>query len=725
MKNTKNFQLTITMLLSVFYFTNLFSAELYVHDPRGWWGNRQQGKITEAVLSIQPKGAFMEYGLYLTIGPSNMHPASDTFEIVMNFDLPKVAFIHDSWLWVENQIVQAELLDRGVATNIYEGIVQRRQDPSILYKNSDTNYEIRIFPLEGNSTRKIKITYLVPVDFSKQHVTASLPLNIIRMSSQIPNFRILAYGNAKWKSPKITGSINADFIYNTLDDVNVCTLQASVITGNGAAYIQYNSPLSEGVYFEKYETIPGEGYYQFITIPDEIVNTQVSKNTLFVIDHKSANFSLSQAGLLYDLKQSMYNFLNEGDSFSIIYAAPYITRHSTTWLVADSANIENAFNLIAQSQPLSFNTSSLLIHAIDFIADNNYTGNIFLISSGDQLNSVNASNSLINDLKSLTFPGEIKIDVLNYHDKNFGSPWFHSGAGYYFGNEYFNQRLAHAFGGNYIQLYERTNSSIYSTNNITVRNLSNGLSEILTMASGKISDFDLYTSVSNGFCYGRYDFTSNNIAYLKKPVIQFGKYIGDAPFEATISGRINSNVIIKNIVIDAPYDNQDTIVKKMWMNSFITNLEKQTLNNQTIREIIDSSINSRVLSRYTAFLALEPNDTISVCETCEDETNTNGPSLTAIDDKVDSYIIAMHPNPFSNAILISISGDLLQEEDIEVMIFDLLGRQIKKLNVVAENNKLVAKWNGADENNSEVNAGIYLAVIKTPTGNITKKIIKQ
>lgn len=724
MKSSKISKLTITMLLSVFYFCNVFAADLYVHDPRGWWGSRQQGKITEAVLSVKPKGAFMEYGLYLTIGPSTPRAATDTFEIVMNFDLPKEAFIHDSWLWVENQIVQAELLDRWTATNIYEGIVQRRQDPSLLYKNSDTNYDIKIFPLEGNSTRKIKITYLTPVDFSKHYVTASLPFNILKLSSQVPNFRIQAYTNAVWNSPEIVGSINTNFVYNALSDVHVCTLPSSAITNNATAYIQFRSPLTNGYYLEKYETAPDEGFYQFIAIPDEFVNAQIRKNILFVIDHKASNYSLSQVGFLSDLKSAMKNFLSEGDSFGLVYATPNVRRYSSVWIAADSLNIESAISTIEQSPPLHFNTSSLLIHALDFIGDNNYNGNILFITTGDQINAYNASNNLISDLQMLANSGNIKIDVLSYQDKGFSSAWWHQG-NYYYGNEYFNQRLAHVFGGNYLQLYERPGTNSYYGQITMVRNFSNALSEMLMMASGKINDFDLHTTVSNGFCYGRYNVNTGISAFLKKPIIQFGKYIGNDPFEATISGRINSNIITNNIQINNPHNFQDTLVKKMWVNSFITALEKQSPNNQTVREIIDSSINNRVLCRYTAFLALEPNDTISACETCPDETNINSPALTTVESILNRYTINAQPNPFSNKIIISISGEKLNENNVEIVVFDMLGREIKKLKVISEDNKITATWNGADEYDAEVDAGIYIAIIKTPTGNITRKIVKQ
>ncbi|HXH19712.1 MAG TPA: hypothetical protein VNJ07_11585, partial [Chitinophagales bacterium] len=68
----------------------------------------------------------------------------------------------------------------------------------------------------------------------------------------------------------------------------------------------------------------------------------------------------------------------------------------------------------------------------------------------------------------------------------------------------------------------------------------------------------------------------------------------------------------------------DTLTRKIWAGNFIYAREQEQQLNSTKREIIDTSLANRVLSLYTAFLALEPNDTISACETCEDDSdNTN------------------------------------------------------------------------------------------------------
>ncbi|MBL7828577.1 MAG: hypothetical protein JNJ57_18225, partial [Saprospiraceae bacterium] len=117
---------------------------LRVGDPRFSWST-QQGTIEEAVLSIKPNGVYWEYGLYLTFSSrGTTYDANDSLEVVLKFELPANAIVHDSWLWINDDISKALILDKWTASTIYESIVNRRQDPSILTKTSATQYELKV-----------------------------------------------------------------------------------------------------------------------------------------------------------------------------------------------------------------------------------------------------------------------------------------------------------------------------------------------------------------------------------------------------------------------------------------------------------------------------------------------------------------------------------------------------------------------------------------------------
>ena len=107
---------------------------LNVENPQNR-GNIAQGTIEEATFSVRPKGVYTEVGVYLTFSArGTQFFASEQLEVHFSFSLPEGAAVTDSWLWVGQDIIRAILIERGKATDIYDGIVNTRRDPSLLVK---------------------------------------------------------------------------------------------------------------------------------------------------------------------------------------------------------------------------------------------------------------------------------------------------------------------------------------------------------------------------------------------------------------------------------------------------------------------------------------------------------------------------------------------------------------------------------------------------------------
>ena len=131
----------------IFIDANAYSR-LRIQDPRGDWTRRGQGTIQEAIFTIEPKGVYIECNMHLTFSADSlMFTGDDTVEVNFNFDLPEGSMVTNSFLLIEDELVEGRLLDRWTATQIYEGIVQRRRDPSILYKQWGNRYFLRIYPI--------------------------------------------------------------------------------------------------------------------------------------------------------------------------------------------------------------------------------------------------------------------------------------------------------------------------------------------------------------------------------------------------------------------------------------------------------------------------------------------------------------------------------------------------------------------------------------------------
>jgi Ca-activated chloride channel family protein len=82
------------------------------------------------------------------------------------FPLPKGAALQDFYLWINGKRTKGEMLEKQKATEIYEGIVRRLQDPGLLeYVDTDA-FRARVFPVPANGEQKIELTFSQVLDFN-------------------------------------------------------------------------------------------------------------------------------------------------------------------------------------------------------------------------------------------------------------------------------------------------------------------------------------------------------------------------------------------------------------------------------------------------------------------------------------------------------------------------------------------------------------------------------
>ena len=82
------------------------------------------------------------------------------------FPLPKGAALQDFYLWINGKRTRGEMLEKQKATDIYEGIVRRLQDPGLLeYVDTDA-FRARVFPVPANGEQKIELTFSQVLEFN-------------------------------------------------------------------------------------------------------------------------------------------------------------------------------------------------------------------------------------------------------------------------------------------------------------------------------------------------------------------------------------------------------------------------------------------------------------------------------------------------------------------------------------------------------------------------------
>jgi len=320
----------VCLALIGFYSNTYATFSLNVLQPHrnNWY--KQQATIETADLSIEPNGIYWEYTLTLSFSARNVSFGyNDSVEIEYFFELPAGSHIHESYLWIGNTIAQAKLIDRITATNIYEGIVKRRRDPSILYKNSATQYELRIYPMDLNETRKVKLQFLIPVEFNANAGNQSLLLPFIKPSRNIPDMNVTFGTSTIWNTPTRINSI----LVPTSQGANAYSLQipSQTISTTDNIYLSMKSAARNGLLFCKYPTSATEGYYQVAFSPKDALGILNPKKVVILINHSSMGSDVYDK-VISNIKYNLRTKLEPTDSFVVMaYINGLLYQSSEIW----------------------------------------------------------------------------------------------------------------------------------------------------------------------------------------------------------------------------------------------------------------------------------------------------------------------------------------------------------------------------------------------------------
>jgi hypothetical protein len=710
----KSFIVHIVILLSFPFLLQAQYASLQVQHPQQTW-RYGQGTIEQAVLSIHPKGICTENNLYLTFSARGLSFSnSDSIEVQFYFNLPDGAIVTDLWLWIDSTtIMKALILDRWTASSIYENIVKRRRDPAVLYKDYNNYYQLRVYPMAGSSTRRIKITYLTRNDWTIKSIVSPMPMHIIRASNNaVPKFSILFWSDGIWKNPWIFE--REDITGNARIDSNGKEFSEFTLRYNdyqSSLSIAYSSPIQHGVFVQRFQR-GNDGIYQLALIPSKALNLPSGRKVALLFDFDPTKSNTTAAEVVLTIKSMLRENFTEADSLNLIFSQVNIRRVAEHWFAGDSTGIQTAFDL-AGSQPISSysNLPTLLANGIDFIQNHGNDGVIWLISNTDQLGDYQVANPLITDLMKL-MNKPIPIHITDYNNSN--TRYFYINGQYYYGNQYFNENLARLTKGS----NTRISSTFYST-----------ITASLQLLKGSITTFDLYTTLSNGFCYARFTpgIASVQSVSLDQPIVQVGKFSGSFPLVIEVAGNYRDTLFSRRITITSTEAiDADTVASQVWAGQYLTSLESQYTSNDIVRQIIDLSLKERVLSKYTAFLALEPNDTLMACLTCKDETKNTAVELIDSKETPSDSLLQVFPNPFNSQTTVQVRLPKgVKNQEVSFRIYNTLGQLIYTFDVGKLDDRHAEQltWRGITNNNQTTASGIYFAILTTPKGKFTSKLL--
>src|SRR5262249_44737640 len=94
-----------------------------------------------------------------TIEESFVNHTATNLEGVFHFPLPQDASISGFGMWIGDQLVEADVVEKQRAREIYETILHEKRDPGLLEWTGGNIFKARVWPIFAGSEKRIKITY--------------------------------------------------------------------------------------------------------------------------------------------------------------------------------------------------------------------------------------------------------------------------------------------------------------------------------------------------------------------------------------------------------------------------------------------------------------------------------------------------------------------------------------------------------------------------------------
>ncbi len=94
-----------------------------------------------------------------TIEESFVNHTPGRLEGTFHFPLPQDASISGFGMWIGGELIEADVVEKQRAREIYETILRENRDPGLLEWTGGNIFKARVFPIEPHSEKRIKIVY--------------------------------------------------------------------------------------------------------------------------------------------------------------------------------------------------------------------------------------------------------------------------------------------------------------------------------------------------------------------------------------------------------------------------------------------------------------------------------------------------------------------------------------------------------------------------------------
>lgn len=694
------------LVIFLFSISNILYCQMDINDPQTWWGT-QPASIENIEVEIRTIGAFAETAIAFDIRVSDpdYYYGNDLLEFTFDFELNEGAVVNDSWLWINDYISKGDVYEQGEGTQIYESIVDRQQDPSILTQLSSTEYNLKVYPLQWDSTRRVRISYLEPLDYYGKRADVKLPLDLIKFSEDNPEYlSVTIYEDDDYDN----GGLNEDE-WTVIEEGADYKKYANTLVYDREAYNNINVSFSfedpEKDYFISTHEGVDDNYYQLVYYPQIELDNSVEYK-MIVLDYDKFTCDESFQLVTERLTNAMAD-LDDEDYF-MISTFDFTTQFSSeAWLLATQENIDLVMSEIGtDATTLNSKLSILLPEALNRVEELKEDAEIIILSSDNKFHLENSAKVFLHEITEFynEMETEIKMSVFDYADDK---PTAYIDGVLYSGNDYLYESLS-----------DLTNGLFYSEK--AGDNMHSSLSNLFSNSLINTNQYEFHLSKEGGFTYANFNSLKNEFLLgSNQPIVSTGKYIGDGPFEVSFNARANNQIFSDTKKLEEQSNDLGEMAVSIWNAEFIKSLQASS-STEDKRDVIQTSIDERLLSFHTVFLCLEPD-----FESISENNNSDGDnSVVSVEEEVPApkFELNAYPNPFIEKLnIVFTMNEVSANEQVLINILDSRGQLVERITL---SNGLVIGSNLVEWiPEMDLNDGIYIVQVLVNDTMYNQKVL--
>jgi Ca-activated chloride channel homolog len=616
-----------------------------------------------------------------------------TLEGFYAFSLPEGAKVDGLWLWVDGQRRTFIVKTREEAQRLYDSVViGQRRDPAILESLGKNRFQLKVFPINPRSSRRVEIRYFVPLPLTTDGwVHYRYPLNLSGYQT-VPVEQTSLRVDVESKLPIDAITCNFD---------NRPTLCRTVQFDEHRFRTDFG--LEQQMYTEDFEVrykprgifsifpallwndpaVPmGDPYFICWHPVDHGSGGGVPRDLVFILD-ASGSMDESRRSMVQDAVIGVLRQLTAKDRFRIVI----FSSNALAW----PNNLEG----------MVFATAENITAGIDYIFRMYLTGGL-----------TNYEQALISGFSAVFRPdADHRMLFLTDGDPNAGQTSYDGLL------EVIRTRDTSGVTLNPVIVFSPKIDLLYDLaaargGKVTLVESGDDLQTVIERVMLDINVAGLRAAevtYEQGRSYFVYPRTFPSIVGMQN-LMTTGRLLG-APFEKVTLRYLGSESQHLSVSRDVDFSAWTTDLKQVgafWAAKRIDDLLEQIRTQGALPELVESvvnlSIKHQVLSPYTAFLVLETNKI---------DPPTNMEHIQAA--VPDGYSVhPPYPNPFSrtDGTSLVIPIELTAGKTVRIVVVDLLGREVAVLSeAFLRSGVQTILWDGRASDGSLVQPGVYFVRI--------------